>query len=269
MSEKHVKLFEELDQEGLFDEEEQENPDDSTEITNEIDYDNLLPGQQRALDRGDDLLTPAQYAACYVRAQYAVAKSEDSRRDGDTSLTRTAMNMANDQEEDWRTAPVEKLGFYMGRKPSTVSWTVRKFKDMLNGNTEGSSSNHMYKLIQDYFYKFESMPAADVLAGAERAIMESPNDDAWEEYRAKQSASSSKSAATIKQERENIRPEIRKNLLNLKESGKSLTDAVRLTVSSLAHFTNMSKKTIAEEGMIEFKNEDFIREEFRKLLKKL
>jgi hypothetical protein len=268
MSDKnYVKLFEELDQEGAL------TPDpepEDVEIVNSIDKDHLTAGQKRALDRGDDLLTPAQYAACYVRAQEAVAKSEDTRGRGDTSLTRSAKNVSFGQEtEDWKKAPVDKLAFYMGRKPSTVSWTVRKFKDLLQGNREGSESNQMYQLILDYFDLFQRMSTGDVMNGAELAITETPNDEEWSTYRDKQNQSSKASAEQTKMERANIRPEIRKNVLGLKNAGESLTDAVRLAVAGLAQLTGQDKKTIAQEGMLAFKEESFIREEFRKLLKKL
>jgi len=57
--------------------------------------------------------------------------------------------------------------------------------------------------------------------------------------------------------------------LDLKRRGKSLKDAVRLAVYSQAEFSGYDKKAVAQEGMIEFKNEEFIKEAFRKLLKTL
>jgi len=267
MPENYVKLFEELDKEGALE------PDPESkdiEIVNSIDKDKLTPGQKRALDRGDDLLTPAQYAACYVRAQEALAKSEDTQSRGDTGLTRSAKNVAfGQQDEDWKKAPVDKLAFYMGRKPGTVSWTVRKFKDLLQGNMEGSDANHMYQLIVDYFKQFKRMSPADIMNGANLAITETPNDEEWSTYRDSQNKSSKESAEKARTARANIRPELRKNVLGLKRSGKSLADAVRLAVSGLAQLTGMDKTAIAQEGMIVFKDESFIREEFRKLLKKL
>jgi len=279
MSEKpYVKLFEDLDQEGAFDSEikkplpdpEPEPEEEFIELTNTIDTENLVAGQKAAMERGDDILTPSQYAACYIIAQNRIGNSEDTRRPGDTSLTRTAQNITADEDERWENATADKLGFYMGRKPSTVSWTVRKFKLMLDGNMEGTANNVLFDLIIRFFKQFQRMDNTEVIAGAELAITEDPNDDdAYSNYMDQKNASSSKSTAKRQMERANIRPEIRRNVLGLQQAGKSLADSVRIAIAGLANSTGMTRKSIAEEGMIEFKNEEFMQREFRKLLKTL
>ena len=85
MSEKYVKLFEELDQEGAFDQEGQEEiqePKEENQPTEEIrDEDSqaeeaaekLSPGEQRAYDRGLDVLTREQLAAMWIKAKDRIA----------------------------------------------------------------------------------------------------------------------------------------------------------------------------------------------------
>lgn len=280
MSEKYVKLFEELDQEGAFDQEEnqedqptsfEQKPEDDEEfvITNSVDMDNLTSGQKAALERREDILTPAQFAACYVRAKKAIENSEDTRGRGDNTLTRTAQNIQKQGEEDWTTAPAEKLGLYMGRKPSTVGRTVGSFRKMLEGEREISNTNRIFQLALEYFNKFEAMPYAEVLAGAELAITETPNDEEWEKYQAKKKESSTTSLNKKKASLAELRPKLRKSVLDLKNQGRSLEDAVRIAIQIEARDSGHSKETVAKEGLNVFKDEGFIKEVFRKYLKNL
>jgi len=171
---KYVKVFEELDQEGSLEPE-------------------LRPGKKRALARGDDVLTEAQYAACYLNAVENASRQEDTRGRGDSPMTRAALKMQDKEaDKDFRKMSAAKLSVYLGLKPQTVERNVSKFKLLLSGNREGTPSNVLYPEIIEHFDKFKAMSPADVLTLAEEALDYNGDDTQYQEYLAKMSGQASK-----------------------------------------------------------------------------
>lgn len=176
---KHVKLFEQLDQEGAL---------NSDEPKKE-----LRPGQKAAASRGDNILTDEQYAACYLNAIRSLGRAEDTRGRGDTGLTRNALKMTKGGNEDWQNISGAKLSAYLGLKPQTVERTVSKFKLLLQGQREGTEDNVIWPELANLFDRFESMPKAEVVSMAEEAIMNEPDMTAYQAYLDKMNAKSKES----------------------------------------------------------------------------
>jgi len=178
MANKHVKLFEQLDQEGAL----------NSEETKE-----LRSGQKAAISRGDDILSDEQYAACYLNAIRSLGRAEDTRGRGDTGLTRNALKMTKGGNEDWQNISGAKLSAYLGLKPQTVERTISKFKLLLQGQREGTEDNVIWPELANLFDRFESMPKAEVVSMAEEAIMNEPDMTAYQAYLDKMNAKSKES----------------------------------------------------------------------------
>jgi hypothetical protein len=176
---KYVKLFEQLDQEGVLDSEESKKE--------------LRRGQKAAASRGDDILTDVQYAACYINAIRSLERAEDTRGMGDTALTRIALKMNQEASDNWQNASSAKLAAYLNLKPLTVARTVSKFKLLLQGQREGTESNIIWPELVNLFDRFESMPKAEVISLAEEAITSEPDMTAYQAYLDKMNAKSKES----------------------------------------------------------------------------
>ena len=233
---KHVKVFESF-------EDEETKPE-------------LRPGQKAAVSRGDDILSEGQYAACYLNAIQALGRAEDTRGRGDTGLTRNALKMVGQEQEDWQKISAAKLSIYLNLKPQTVERTVSKFKLLLQGEREGSESNVLWPELIATFDWFESMPKAEVLALAEEAIDQEADDSQYQEYLAKMSAQSKKSRDKKLASDEKVRKQIRSTFNSLKDQYKGdLDKAVRNTMMALARSFDTTEDDIRTQAKIEFKKE--------------
>lgn len=235
---KHVKVFE------SFEDENQETRPE------------LRRGQKAAISRGDDILSEGQYAACYLNAIQALGRSEDTRGRGDTGLTRNALKMVGQDQEDWQKISAAKLSIYLDLKPQTVERTVSKFKLLLQGEKEGTESNTIWPELVASFDRFESMPKAEVLALAEEAIDQEADDTQYQEYLAKMSDQSKKSRDKKLASDERVRKQIRStfNSLNAQYKG-DLDKAVKHTKMALAKSFDTTEDDIQAQARIEFKKE--------------
>lgn len=244
---KHVKLFEQLDQDGSL------NPD---QPDTKKQY---RPGQKAAITRGDDLLTDQQYAACYLAAIRALERGEDTRGRGDTGLTRNALKMTAQQDDNWQNVSSAKLSAYLGLKPQTVERTVSKFKLLLKGEREGTESNVVWPELANLFDQFEGMSRADVVNMAEEAILSEPDWSEYEDYLKKQAESGEKSREKKKTTDAEIKKEVRRVFLRLNDQFKDLDRAVRLTKSALAQSFGIDPSVLTTLAQQEFKNEPSLR----------
>ena len=120
----------------------------------EIEYSS---GEQAAISRGNDVLTKPQLAAMYLAAKDAAGRSEDTRGRGDSGLTRNALKMGKEENTDFQKLSAPRLGDVLGLKPRTVSYTISKFRLLLQGNREGIFGNDLYDKIINAFDEFKGM----------------------------------------------------------------------------------------------------------------
>jgi hypothetical protein len=241
---KHVKLFEQLDQEGALN----------------LDEKELRSGQKAAISRGDDILTDEQYAACYLNAIKSLGRAEDTRGRGDTALTRKVLRMGQETTEDWQNVSSAKLSAYLNLKPQTVERTVSKFKLLMQGQREETESNVIWPELANLYDRFESMQKSEVLAMAEEAITSEPDMTAYQEYLDKAKAQSKKSRDKQKDTDASVRREIRSVFLSLVKKFDGDTEkAARITKSALAKAFNADPSDIVNLARMEFKNEESLR----------
>jgi hypothetical protein len=120
----------------------------------EIEYSG---GEKAAITRGNDVLTKSQLAAMYLAAKDAEGRSEDTRGRGDSGLTRNALKMNKEENTDFQKLPAPRLGDVLDLKPRTVSYTLSKFRLLLQGLREGIPGNDLYNKIIDAFDEFEKI----------------------------------------------------------------------------------------------------------------
>lgn len=241
---KYVKLYEQLDNEGVL---------DSDDSGKKKEY---RPGQKAAIARGDDILSDQQYAACYLNAIRSQERAEDTRGRGDTGLTRNALKMTDQATDDWQNVSSAKLSAYLDLKPQTVERTVSKFKLLLKGEREGTESNVIWPELANLFDTFEAMPKTEVLAMAEEAISSEPDWSDYNDYLATQSESGKKSREKKKATDSEVKREIRKVFLGLvKQFNGDLEKAVRITRKSMSDSFGLEPKSVSILAMQEFKNE--------------
>lgn len=135
--------------------------------TPEIEYSS---GEKAAIQRGNDVLTKSQLAAMYLAAKDAMGRSEDTQGRGDSGLTRNALKINKEENTDFQKLSAPRLGDVLDLKPRTVSYTVSKFRLLLQGNREGIYGNDLYDKIINAFDEFEKMPAAEVYSLAMDAV---------------------------------------------------------------------------------------------------
>lgn len=133
----------------------------------EIEYSS---GEKAAIQRGNDVLTKPQLAAMYLAAKDAMGRSEDTRGRGDSGLTRNALKMGKEENTDFQKLSAPRLGDVIDLKPRTVSYTLSKFRLLLQGNREGIHGNDLYNKIIDAFDEFEKMSAGEVYSIAMEAV---------------------------------------------------------------------------------------------------
>lgn len=134
---------------------------------NEIEYSS---GEQAAISRGNDVITKPQLAAMYLAAKDAMGRSEDTQGRGDSGLTRNALKMGKETITDWQKLSAPRLGDVLDLKPRTVSYTLSKFRLLLQNNREGVFGNDLYDKIINAFDEFEKMSPADVYSLASEAV---------------------------------------------------------------------------------------------------
>ena len=133
----------------------------------EIEYSS---GEQAAISRGNDVLTKPQLAAMYLAAKDAMGRSEDTQGRGDSGLTRNALKMGKETVTDFQKLSAPRLGDVLDLKPRTVSYTLSKFRLLLQGNREGVYGNDLYNKIIDAFDEFEKMSVGEVYSIAMEAV---------------------------------------------------------------------------------------------------
>ena len=133
----------------------------------EIEYSS---GEQAAISRGNDVLTKPQLAAMYLAAKDAMGRSEDTQGRGDSGSTRNALKMGKEENTDFQKLSAPRLGDVLDLKPRTVSYTLSKFRLLLQGNREGVYGNDLYDKIINAFDEFDKMSAAEVYAIAMEAV---------------------------------------------------------------------------------------------------
>ena len=223
----------------------------------------LRPGQKAAVSRGDDILTDEQYAACYLNAVENLGRSEDQRGRGDSGLTRNALKMAGNQDEnDFRKVSGAKLSIYLELKPQTVERTVSKFKLLLHGQREGTASNVIWPELAAIFDQFESMQKAEVLAMAENALNYSADDTAYQAYLDKASASASKTKETKVNKTKTVGMAV-KSLYNSLKGGFPEDKAARMAVAKVAQEKGMDPAEVKTLAMEYMKTEPTLRKLFK------
>lgn len=135
--------------------------------TPEIEY---TGGEKAAITRGHDVLTKPQLAAMYLAARDAMGRSEDTRGRGDSGLTRNALKMNKEENTDFQKLSAPRLGDVLDLKPRTVSYTLSKFRLLLQGNREGIHGNDLYDKIINAFDEFEKMSVGEVYSLATEAV---------------------------------------------------------------------------------------------------
>lgn len=248
MSTKYVKLFEELDNDGDFN---QIKPDE----TGANKPPTLRRGQKAALERGDDILSDAQYAACYVLAQRIIERGEDTQGRGDTGLTRAALKLNKDTTENWQDVSAAKLSVYLDLKPTTVSRTVTKFKKIILGDRENSESENIWPGLLELADRFKEMTNSALVALAEEAISGNLDFSKYEDYLDTQGGSQKK-ARENKQERDKIiRRMIRDVFTSAYRATKDGTKSAKLAKSTVSN-----KHEITPEEVIQLAKEEFKKE---------
>jgi hypothetical protein len=137
----------------------------------EIEYSG---GEKAAITRGNDVITKPQLAAMYLAAKDAMGRSEDTQGRGDSGLTRNALKINKEENTDFQKLSAPRLGDVLDLKPRTVSYTLSKFRLLLQGNREGIQGNDLYNKIIDAFDEFEKMVkdgrSGDIYALASEAV---------------------------------------------------------------------------------------------------
>ncbi|MCK9446538.1 hypothetical protein M0Q50_06685 [bacterium] len=161
-------LYESLDAENLYSE----------------DYEHeLTKGEQAAISKGLDILTPEQMAALYLFAKEMESRGEDLRGNRDNFLTRNAFKMNADTTlNDFRKLPAIRMADILDINPRTSNYTISKFRLLLRGQREGIPSNIIYPKILNHFDMFEKMQPAEVLSLANDAININADTKRSEEY---------------------------------------------------------------------------------------
>ena len=114
-------------------------------------------GEKAAITKGQDVLTKQQLAAMYLAAKDAMGRSEDTRGRGDTALTRNAIKINKEESTDFKKLSIPRLGDVLDLKPRTVSYTISKFRLLMQGNREGIHGNDLYEKIINAFDEFDKM----------------------------------------------------------------------------------------------------------------
>jgi len=131
-------------------------------------------GEKAAITKGQDVLTKQQLAAMYLAAKDAMGRSEDTRGRGDTALTRNAIKINKEESTDFKKLSIPRLGDVLDLKPRTVSYTISKFRLLMQGNREGIHGNDLYEKIINAFDEFDKMEkegrAGEVYALAAEAV---------------------------------------------------------------------------------------------------
>ena len=110
----------------------------------------------------------------YLAAKGAMGRSEDTQGRGDSGLTRNALKMGKEENTDFQKLSAPRLGDVLNLKPRTVSYTLSKFRLLLQGNREGVFGNDLYEKIINAFDEFDKMMqdgrSGDVYALASEAV---------------------------------------------------------------------------------------------------
>lgn len=223
----------------------------------------LRPGQKAAISRGDDILTDDQYAACYLNAVENLGRSEDQRGRGDSGLTRNALKMSGDQDEnDFRKVSGAKLSIYLELKPQTVERTVSKFKLLLQGQREGTLSNVIWPELATSFDQFEGMQKAEVLAMAENALNYSADDATYRAYLDKANASANKTKETKINKIKSVGMAV-KSLYNSLKGVFPEDKASRMAIAKVAQEKGMEPQEVKALAMEFMKTEPTLRKRFK------
>ena len=123
-------------------------------LPDEIEYSG---GEKAAITRGNDVITKSQLAAMYLAAKDGMGRSEDTQGRGDSGMTRNALKMNKEENTDFQKLSAPRLGDVLDLKPRTVSYTLSKFRLLLQGTREGIPGNDLYDKIINAFDEFEDM----------------------------------------------------------------------------------------------------------------
>lgn len=180
-------------------------------INEAVDYqyddENLNAAELRSLAQGKNVLTKAQMAACYLNAKNAAGRSEDNKTNFAARMARK-MNKA-EKETDFQRVTAPRLADMLDLSWRTVSYTVSKFRLLLDGNREGTISNVMYEKILYYFDLFEKMQPSQVMAIAMEAV--DPNADYTQ---SEEAAESSAKYSKISQEKKKASEKLKVDMIN-------------------------------------------------------
>lgn len=178
---KHLKLFEELNNDNVFNTESMNQSDTVEFQTIKTDSDQerkLSSGEKAALARDMDLITEPQLAALYLVAQAKIARSQDR---SDISDFRAIQRIERNRgKEDFREVPYGRLADILNMKPLTVSRTTNKFRLLILG--EERPSEILYPKVISAFNQFKNMSPAEVQALADEAINYGADTNRSEEY---------------------------------------------------------------------------------------
>jgi hypothetical protein len=181
---KHVKLFEDLDNTGQFeepkdyhgamknmDEVEPEFQPPEEDEDDQAEKAEMTAGELRAYEQGLDVLTVPQMAAMWIKAKDRIAYAEDRERIEDPAQKEVIANQrAEDLKRgDWTKATYKTLAAALELKDMTVTRTVTKFKRLILGQG-GSESEVVYPKIIKANEKFSNMSDSEVRNLADSAV---------------------------------------------------------------------------------------------------
>ncbi len=171
----------------------------------EIEY---SPGEKAARTKGQDILTRPQLAAMYLAAKDAMGRSEDTQGRGDSGLTRNALKINKEESTDFQKLSAPRLGDVLDLKPRTVSYTLSKFRLLLQGNREGIFGNDLYDKIINAFDEFEKMPVGEVYSIAMEAVNPDADFSRSEKYAQETAEQNRKFRESIKERNKKIAFEV-------------------------------------------------------------
>ena len=210
------------------------------EMLNE-DYreDELNPGELRALAQGKDVLSKSQMAACYLSAKNSKGRAEDANTTFAGKMA-TRMNK-NEEETDFQRVSIPRLADMLDLSVRTVSYTVSKFRLLLEGNREGTLGNVMYEKIIYYFDLFQKMQPGEVYSLALEAIDPDADFSRSEEF-----SEQSKKLAEKKKKSEKAKVNLAAEIVSIFNQYKPLGDekAAKQTLKVIENKYSMSRDEI-------------------------
>ena len=225
----------------------------------EIETQEYSKGERAALSQGLDVLSKSQLAAIYLAAKDAMGRSEDTKGRGDTGLTRNALKISKETPTDFQKLPAPRLADVLGLKPRTVNYTLSKFRLLLQGNREGTESNHLYDKVISAFDEFEKMSPGEVHALATEAVDPNADFSRSEEYEKEVALQGQKYRQNIKERNHKIGVDAYSLYNSYRPLGEK---APKKVIDTISQKYNMSANDIRQIIKTHLKNDPFLARKF-------